>query len=693
MARNILGFMGFENFTWFQGVVEDRVDPLKLGRVKVRVLGIHTDVKDDIPTEDLPWAYPIQPITSASMNGLGHTPMGPVEGTWVIGFFRDSENCQEPVIFGTIAGIPHEYPYPKNKKKGFMDPREDLSARPRKYKKKEYPNDGTGAKLDTEVPTPPTGELYPRTSHPLGTVVDESDINRLARNEKIYDTIVKLKRDTVDENVPVADGTTWSEPKTPYYASYPYNHVLESESGHIIEIDDTVGVERLHNYHKSGTFEEIYPDGIKVEKIVKNSYRIVLAEQYQHIHNRCNLTIDGPFNVIVQNNANVIIKGNAKVDIGKNLDINVGGNFNLGVKGKCVIQSEEQLTLKSNENTLVGSKNTVQLKGALVTSNPPVDQSFESQRTTVAGAVLPGLTITPNQPQPQAAAVNVPSNNGLERIYPIEVPIYPGIMQVFAAVEDNFEETPTITQYKLDLIEAGIVDPPPTPAPVPGATAPVPAAAPTPDKSDNQIVETKTDPPKETKVEVKSCQEFSYEDKPYPSPALDGLKMSANYTLGQIYKHEHIIRPQVGLSVNRILCNIKAAANNILEPLAGKYGKRNLIISSGFRNLGKPNSPTSQHPNGEAFDIQWSAQFAYSNRNDREKYLFDIASEIISSKLVPFDQMILECPGSYGPWIHISYASTSQKGPSGIQRGVVNTWFGGSYLPGLVRRGTPGSKN
>tara|TARA_A100001015_G_scaffold265553_1_gene314040 strand:+ start:536 stop:994 length:459 start_codon:yes stop_codon:yes gene_type:complete len=94
------------NMVWFQGVVENRNDPLELGRVKIRCLGYHTSDKSSLPTDDLPWATPVQPITSAAMNGIGTTPIGPVEGTWVVGFFRDGERFQSPVYFGTLAGIP-----------------------------------------------------------------------------------------------------------------------------------------------------------------------------------------------------------------------------------------------------------------------------------------------------------------------------------------------------------------------------------------------------------------------------------------------------------------------------------------------------------------------------------------------------------------------------------------------------------
>ena len=51
-------FMGRDGFIWFAGVVEDRQDPLKLGRVRVRCLGYHTDDRNVLPTEDLPWAFP-----------------------------------------------------------------------------------------------------------------------------------------------------------------------------------------------------------------------------------------------------------------------------------------------------------------------------------------------------------------------------------------------------------------------------------------------------------------------------------------------------------------------------------------------------------------------------------------------------------------------------------------------------------
>ena len=118
-------FMGKEGFVWWYGVVEDRKDPLYLGRVKVRCIGFHTDDKSEIPTDDLPWAQVILPITSAAMSGIGQSPTGIVEGTHVFGFFRDSHEAQEPVVLGTCIGIPSTI---ANRRRGFFDPR--------KYKEK-----------------------------------------------------------------------------------------------------------------------------------------------------------------------------------------------------------------------------------------------------------------------------------------------------------------------------------------------------------------------------------------------------------------------------------------------------------------------------------------------------------------------------------------------------------------------------
>ena len=76
-------FMGQDGFVWFVGVVEDRNDPERIGRVRVRCLGFHTEDLNSLPTADLPLAHIIHPVTDPSMHGMGNTPSFLVEGSWV----------------------------------------------------------------------------------------------------------------------------------------------------------------------------------------------------------------------------------------------------------------------------------------------------------------------------------------------------------------------------------------------------------------------------------------------------------------------------------------------------------------------------------------------------------------------------------------------------------------------------------
>lgn len=94
------------NFYWWFGVVEDRNDPLRLGRCRVRIIGYHTEDNEVLPTEDLPWAMPVMPANSAGTSGVGWSPTGAVEGSWIVGFFADGENGQHPMFFGTVGAIP-----------------------------------------------------------------------------------------------------------------------------------------------------------------------------------------------------------------------------------------------------------------------------------------------------------------------------------------------------------------------------------------------------------------------------------------------------------------------------------------------------------------------------------------------------------------------------------------------------------
>lgn len=200
---------------WF-GVVEDRLDPLEIGRVRVRVLNYHPEDKNLLATEKLPWAVIVQPTTSSSISGKGISNVGFVEGTWVVGFFADGENAQVPVVIGSLTGLNDEIKKGENFGDGFRDSRSsnDLKIFPvDTFKKQEYPDgkkksgDQRGAQLQNEDKS----SNYPRemySAESSGRNTGTPDLNILAINDpnRIKETIVQLKRKNLrDAGVPVAD--------------------------------------------------------------------------------------------------------------------------------------------------------------------------------------------------------------------------------------------------------------------------------------------------------------------------------------------------------------------------------------------------------------------------------------------------------------------------------------------------------
>lgn len=91
-------FLGKNGFLWWVGVVEDRDDPLGLGRARVRVFGHHHENQDVLPTDDLPWALALAPLSNFS------APLSPPVSTWVLGFFLDGQIGQQPVMIGALPG-------------------------------------------------------------------------------------------------------------------------------------------------------------------------------------------------------------------------------------------------------------------------------------------------------------------------------------------------------------------------------------------------------------------------------------------------------------------------------------------------------------------------------------------------------------------------------------------------------------
>ena len=794
----------------YTGCVENRADPLKLGRCQVRVVGLHHHDKTILKTADLPWAYPMQPVTSAAMSGLGHAPVGLVEGTWVVIMFRD-EDEQQPIILGSLGGIPQtpgavdkdndglilkqdgylpldqqqvvqnaagdnvsntagtatpeatglapassyspsqsainlikqfegkrltsyqdsvgvwtigygttningspvgpgmtitdaqadQYlmdhvksavaPTIQSKVKApitqsmfdamccltynigsgnfgkstllkdvntsnylqaatdFLDWNKaggqvlaGLTKR-RQAEQQLFLKDGTpnvAGDLTTPAANTPVGTVTPATSAPSNGLanngaamalgfndpsgkyplyLNEPDTNKLARHEDIKKTIVYKKELTREKGVVTAAGKTWDQSKVPYNADYPFNKVFMSESGHVMEFDDTPYKERIHIYHKSGTFEEIDANGTKVNRIIGDKYEILERNGFVYIKGALNVTIDGDINVKVNNAMNVEVSGKTVINVYNDVDLNVSGNLNTSIGGDYNLRAKSiNLETFDYGNFNVLSAGAVNVQAAFA-QNYVAGATFnvDSVRTdfnngTAGSANGSGLKLPDAPQQPEEPVFNdlVILTRGADAAGQYETP------------EDGDPTTYTAKQ-----ISDGTLPPDELNSGTAQASV-VPSA--------NNVQPTGA-----------NCDVIFGMSTFTPD-----LQLSPHFTLGSLTKGgARPIKPQMGLTSPQIVCNLKGLAENCLEKIIGLYP--NMVITSGFRSPGDvaESSQTSRHYYGEAADIVIPGF-------NRQKH-YDAIQAI--QQLIPYDQLILEYSGADTVWIHCSFKYTGNR--------------------------------
>lgn len=489
-------FVGLSDFVWWYGVVEDRKDPLYLGRVKVRCIGFHTDDKDEIPTDELPWAQVISPITSASISGIGTTPIGLVEGSHVFGFFRDGREGQEPVVLGSCIGIPSII---SNRNKGFFDPRnlDERTLYP-------YPpiyvdrfNDGRSAKLvefdDTDQSFSFTGQnnfsdlncrlvfekdaetnksianiisgnnviytmqsfspnpnenymdfdvdgnlifslpsinmlsydrqkLQTRTDREIKNDPSETESENYQNTKNPFSDILKQifsvnapleeYRQRLHKNILTAiDGVNINVPENCYSPEYPFNHVTYTESGHLFEMDDTPGRERIRLLHRSTSFLDFQNNGNRIDNVVGKYYLMTDNNFESQILGDEIRSVGGIQNILVnskgaKSESVYRIKGLGDYlltsDEG-NISISAGEDLNLSAKRVNIIASNEDSDKKTfsldNFNYKVKNSDFVNIEniseqismqtlGALTLEAGSMSQSVAGElRQSVSGSI------------------------------------------------------------------------------------------------------------------------------------------------------------------------------------------------------------------------------------------------------------------------------------------------------------------
>lgn len=893
----------------YTGCVENRKDPLKLGRCQVRVVGIHTHDKTILPTEDLPWAYPMQPITSAAMSGIGSAPVGVVEGTWVVIMFRD-EDMQQPIILGSIGGIPQtesktvdededesisidsiagkkeETPAgvvtsgsgaivtdgsgnpitttdytnvtpqptvaskagakvpPSSAKKGIdalnkamtaagfngkygrasvlaiaggesgwvpqnegysysaealqtvfkktFAGKPELAAKYARWKGAPstffdfvYATENQGAALGNTQPgdggkyfgkgfiqltgranytryaklsgvdivtnpdllnddydasakvavayfmdrvkispddpsylekalkaigndaghgyekkrgyyqyflgeAPPaeqtdkstapgaeaqgvplaenglpadrqqnltTGFCDPNMKYPLRQYIGEPDTNRLARG-KIADTIVEYKDEKRLENVQTAAGFSWEQPDIPYNAKYPYNKVMETESGHIMEFDDTPENERIHLYHRKGTYTEIDVNGSQVNRIVGDGYYIMERNGYVFIGGDCNVTVNGNIRILVNADANIDVTGNATLNVAGdgaintagNLAMNIGGEFKMKAANIKLDSTSDFNVNASGDNKLTAGGN-VDLNAGAAANIDGANINVGAGAAGTADSAGLGDAIPRGEKNTQTFKQLIPPPRNLEEELGYETPdenTDPGA----AAYHENRQ----------------------------------------PNASNEAVVaEANPAPPNNAKSSSVDCDAI-YKMTSFPeSYVLHTDNTGYKWTVGMLSRGNPITpgiygKPARQVPAQEIICNMKALCVNILGPINEQVGKVGQAwqITSCYRNyVPAGGSATSQHLTGSAVDISIGGNFGY-------KVNYDWAMKFAAT--LPIDQLLLEYrdPGVNGNknpkrinWIHLSY---NNYGPNKKQ--VLTFLNDKTYAQGLSNLGT-----
>jgi predicted chitinase len=550
----------------------------------------------------------------------------------------------------------------------------DIAALKQNYYEYFYGKAGTGGEekdAGAPVATPPAdGDATPRPSeesvrsgadnngfrdpnskYPLKGYIGEPDTNRLARGI-IEGTVVKKKDAVRVRAVPRAlELGPWDQPEAPYGAKYPFNKVFETESGHIQEFDDTPGQERIHTYHRSGTFHEIDTNGTQVNYIVGDNFVLMEKNGCISVRGECNITVDGNTNIYARTDANIQVDQNATIKVGNNLDIGVGTDVTMAVGGDFKVKVAGDYSIDAaNINTKSQGDLISQAVGAMNIKGSTINQEAEGAANYLSGGTTNmdysqgqfGNGADGAQDAEDVGLTPPASTVGLSPVVPFAIPPEREFEEkTTAETPDDFETPEGRAASAQQARTEGVVGALP---PLATEEAPAPSGG-----SKNNI-------PVSCDI-IYARKEFS-----------NDFRMSKNFTLGMLIdggvggKHRLVDQmlkeskssPERIYTVQEIVCNLAQTAQNILEPmleiLPGGIGgyKTQWKINSGYRLKGvvANESPTSDHCKGHAIDIGIMLPDKYTST-------YDIIQK--AEKILPYDQLILEYrhPGSV--WIHVSY--------------------------------------
>jgi len=376
-------FLGLNNFIWWFGVVENRIDPLELGRCQIRCFGWHTEDINQIPIDKLPWAHPILPYGANAVQP-------PAEGTMVFGFFADGEEGHYPIILGSVPGIPAEI---RQNNMGFTDPYTDeqkaLSGFPKKIKDYMMRTNAQGLSFTNDVSKRNPSRLNEPTASRLSRptrVTGEDGLYQGIEPASIANTTIEVQRKTRYANVVSASGYKWSEPYPSFNAMYPFNNATETESGHAFELDDTPDFERVQLSHRTGSTLEFLPEGHVKLKSQKSRFDVTMGNHQSYVNGSKDETVQS--DMFLRINGKLVIQC-AGLDISSQGPINMKGTeVNIKADGNLNLGSGAATRISAFDVELLGSNSFRSYGGLEATMQSAATASVGGLNTLLSGGTV-----------------------------------------------------------------------------------------------------------------------------------------------------------------------------------------------------------------------------------------------------------------------------------------------------------------
>lgn len=508
----------------------------------------------------------------------------------------------------------------------------------------------------------------PSATYPTADYSNQPETNKLARGE-IKGTEVEKKNNDRIEGIKLPFGNSFNEPESAFNGEYPYNKTTKTESGHLIEIDDTPGCERLHVYHRSGTYIEIDSNGTVVKRARGSSYEIIDKNGKIAVRGTADISVNGACNIYVGNDVNMEVVGNVNVTSHNDITVQAAGVMNLTAaeeinihSNKINIEADNLLHILGDEGVHISSgvdmhvtANSQMILHALKDLNVKSKENVKidsvnniemySRQNINADSTGGKINLNSQQAVPVSMEKEEAetSNAGLlkERIYIDKVSIPdPEPVRYSSRLSEQAEGYETTEKeykdQKDEVVTRGV--------------------APSETLDDPNPVEITSASPSSVQTEYVTPDQGLLKVTELPG----NYKLSPNFVLDNMWRTvavspgKHTIRGQRGLTYGQIVLNLQALALNVLEPVKKLYPM--MKITSCFRH--DDDYPKSAHSLGLAVDMQ----FPGFSKND----YYDIANKLAT--ILKYDQLLLEYwAQSNSPWIHVGIGKAGTFEPSSMR--------------------------